>query len=287
MSENEIYHVVMGYEYSEMFQAYKQCLKEEQETYPEIHYYESFKSVSMPTVPINGIDKSMNKIDAYTYAQQDADNLQDYEGKGIFIHDATGHVTEFDTICTVDVEIPVREIVDKYGFNYDTEFRITEAIKRASDEQINKEISKKKNKHGIPYDKNAVYSFDRSKSFDMTTTCLDDDAIQLSTVTTPGELVTKYFIIDSDNGILPRWDDGFVSQEEAVKNLSKNPLIGSRQEIIAMTRRGNGDPLVTHEKAGYTQDTMRYRVAGPVTQIIITEDKDKTGFLFYGKVDLS
>lgn len=104
------------------------------------------------------------------------------------------------------------------------------------------------------------------------------------TVVTDGKRVTKYFILDNDRFTpkMPQWEDGYASQAEARKNLSEDMTIGSQQEIIAITRRENGDSLVTHKTIGYTTKTVEVEVDVVITVMEDSDTPDATGWMFIG-----
>lgn len=102
------------------------------------------------------------------------------------------------------------------------------------------------------------------------------------TVTTDGQRVTKYFIVNPDNETMPKWDDGFTSQAEARKNLSDKLPIGSTQEIIAITRRDTGAGLVNHQVTGYKNKTVEVEVEPRITVMVRNGKKQRTGWMFVG-----
>ena len=103
------------------------------------------------------------------------------------------------------------------------------------------------------------------------------------TVTTDGQRVTKYFIVNPDNETMPKWDDGFTSQAEARKNLNDKLPIGSTQEIIAITRRDTGAGLVNHQVTGYKNKTVEVEVEPRITVMVSNgKKKQRTGWMFVG-----
>lgn len=102
------------------------------------------------------------------------------------------------------------------------------------------------------------------------------------TVTTDGQRLTKYFIVNSDDDTMPKWDDGFASQAEARKNLNDKIPVGSSQEIIAITRRDTGEGLVNHQVTGYRNKTVEVEVE-PHVVVMVSDGKEKrTGWMFVG-----
>lgn len=102
------------------------------------------------------------------------------------------------------------------------------------------------------------------------------------TVTTDGQRVTKYFIVNPDSETMPKWDDGFASQAEARKNLNDNLPIGSSQEIIAITRRDTGAGLVNHQVTGYKNKTVEVEVEPRITVMVRNGKEQRTGWMFVG-----
>lgn len=102
------------------------------------------------------------------------------------------------------------------------------------------------------------------------------------TVTTDGQRLTKYFIVNSDYETMPKWDDGFASQAEARKNLNDKLPIGSSQEIIAITRRDTGEGLVNHQVTGYKNKTVEVEVNPHVTVMVSDGKEQRTGWMFVG-----
>lgn len=102
------------------------------------------------------------------------------------------------------------------------------------------------------------------------------------TVTTDGQRVTKYFIVNPDNETMPKWGDGFTSQAEARKNLNNKLPIGSSQEIIAITRRDTGAGLVNHQVTGYKNKTVEVEVEPRITVMVSNGKQKRTGWMFLG-----
>lgn len=74
----------------------------------------------------------------------------------------------------------------------------------------------------------------------------------VTTTATKGPTQTRYFVIDSRDGRIPSWNDGYVSQaaaRAAISDAGRNPSDRFASEltfnVIAMTRRASGEPLVT------------------------------------------
>lgn len=116
-------------------------------------------------------------------------------------------------------------------------------------------------------------------------------APKATTRATKGHTETRYFVIKAGEGSLPRWESGHPSQAEARAALPA-ALPASRgwdqsptasYEVIAMTRRVGGEPLVTHSLDAASGKTTRVRVRGQVSEVIepaqMTRQK---GWVFYG-----
>lgn len=105
--------------------------------------------------------------------------------------------------------------------------------------------------------------------------------------------VTRYFIIDPSSTQMPSWDDGFASQSDArshlPKELSRAGMFDDhpsdqQYEIIAITRREEGLPLVAHKvSSGRKPKTVEVEVTYGVEKIIERPQRTgRTGWFFYG-----
>lgn len=110
---------------------------------------------------------------------------------------------------------------------------------------------------------------------------------KVSTKATKGKVKTRYFIISIDSNRLPSWDEGYETQAQARAALPVTASYGSlihSWEIISISRRENGDPLVTHEVdlRGSNKNTL-YKVATVVERIVSqAKATGEYGWLFYG-----
>lgn len=97
---------------------------------------------------------------------------------------------------------------------------------------------------------------------------------------------TRFFILVDGDERMPKWDQGFASQAEARAALPKSLRRGStadNYEIISMTRRAQGDPLVSHLVRPKENKTVKVRVSGSVDRMVEKPKKTgRTGWYFYG-----
>lgn len=116
-------------------------------------------------------------------------------------------------------------------------------------------------------------------------------APKTTTRATKGRTETKYFVLPEGASNLPRWDSGYPTQAEARAALPMT-LPSSRGwdqspraafEVISMTRRVGGHPLVTHTLDAATGKTTRVKITGHVWRVTEPEQTtDQKGWLFYG-----
>lgn len=112
-----------------------------------------------------------------------------------------------------------------------------------------------------------------------------------STRATSGKVETRYFILREDQQTMPRWESGFASQAEARARLPKALSDSSRFprerfEVISMSRRVSGEPLVVHEVslAGRGK-TVPVRLKGRLMERTqVAKVTGRKGWLFYGWV---
>lgn len=114
---------------------------------------------------------------------------------------------------------------------------------------------------------------------------------KVTTRATKGKTETRYFVLPAGAREMPAWGTGHPSQAEARAALPAT-LPSSRgwdqqpraeYEVISMTRRVTGDPLVTHTLDATTGKTAAVKVSGHVRQVITpAKATGETGWLFYG-----
>lgn len=118
-------------------------------------------------------------------------------------------------------------------------------------------------------------------------------APKATTVATKGKTETRYFVMVEGETRMPAWENGHASQSEAraslpqqlpVDNWSKGTVVPvARYEIISMTRRATGVPLVTHELSAVGNKTVKVNVTVGVSKTVTpAEVTDEKGWLFYG-----
>lgn len=124
------------------------------------------------------------------------------------------------------------------------------------------------------------------------TVVAEERAQRVTTRATPGNVVTRYFILHEGlYGRMPSWESGYATQAEARAHLPKtlNDRTQMTQmrmdcEIISMSRRSSGEALVTHQVAvNTTSKTVPARISGQLSERI--EEAQETGvngWLFYG-----
>lgn len=113
-----------------------------------------------------------------------------------------------------------------------------------------------------------------------------------ATTATKGPAQTRYFIIATDLPQLPRWKDGYASQAEARKHLPttthrhawpQNVSATLRWEIVTMTRRASGEPLVTHTLGTKKSKTVPVTASVAVHKMLeAPKVTGRTGWLFCG-----
>lgn len=116
---------------------------------------------------------------------------------------------------------------------------------------------------------------------------------RVTTRATTGKTVTRYFILPADNRRqMPAWESGHPTQAAARAALpqdlsSQHVFNGSHTsaswQIIAMTRREDGSPLVTHEVDATAGKTVKATLTGRVQQVLSpSKATGERGWLFYG-----
>lgn len=109
-----------------------------------------------------------------------------------------------------------------------------------------------------------------------------------TTHVTPGRKETRYFVIEPHRIAMPRWESGYPTLAEARAALPATNPSGVRAvytcEVIAMTRRVTGEPLLQHHvgpKEG--PKTLPVSLTG-VVRLCLEKPRlsDRTGWLFYG-----
>lgn len=110
-----------------------------------------------------------------------------------------------------------------------------------------------------------------------------------STQATNGKVETRYFVLREGQREMPRWEYGLSSQAEARTYLPKTlthpaQFSSERYEIISMSRRVSGEPLVTHEVSlDGRGKTVPVRIKGELVECTEqAEETGRTGWLFYG-----
>lgn len=110
---------------------------------------------------------------------------------------------------------------------------------------------------------------------------------KVTTTTSKSKPVTKHFVVDPKSGRLPAWENGFDSQAQA-RTAMVDALAVPRNgeylvsfEVISMTRRADGSPLVS-ATAVPTKVRVRGRVATGTLVSPAVSGVDHAGWLIYG-----
>lgn len=114
---------------------------------------------------------------------------------------------------------------------------------------------------------------------------------KVATRATKGKTETRYFVLPEGAASMPTWDSGFPSQAEARAALptslpssrgwDQNPK--ATYEVISMTRRVGGEPLVTHVLDAASAKTTLVKVCGSICEVIDPEQVTREkGWLLYG-----
>lgn len=113
-----------------------------------------------------------------------------------------------------------------------------------------------------------------------------------TTVATKGKTETRYFVMVEGETRMPAWENGHISQAEAraslpqelpVDNYRRATTPVARYEIISMTRRVTGEPLVTHELSAVGAKTVKVNVTVVVWKTVTpAKVTDEKGWMFYG-----
>ncbi len=118
-------------------------------------------------------------------------------------------------------------------------------------------------------------------------------APKATTVATKGKTETRYFVMVEGETRMPAWENGHASQSEARASLPQELPVDSwsngtvvpvaRYEIISMTRRATGVPLVPHELSAVGNKTVKVNVTVGVTKTVTpAKATDEKGWMFYG-----
>lgn len=167
-------------------------------------------------------------------------------------------------------------------------------LKRAAQETIDATVRKAK-RTGNP----AKVTF-QNHLRGVTRECTLDSAIRVSqpqvaevlsarytTRATEGKAETRYFILkrgDVSGQQMPKWEDGHATQAKARAALPKTSITGAEQyEIIGMTRRVGGAPLVEHAAVPSKSSKVSLCVDVNLERVITPAHAgERTGWLFYG-----
>lgn len=110
-----------------------------------------------------------------------------------------------------------------------------------------------------------------------------------TTKATSGKTVTKYFILPVGRNFIPDWSKGYPTQAAAraalpTGNADSVQGVVQSWEIISMSRREDGSPLVTHEvDLRGSRKSTTYKASVNVHRIVTpAKPSGRTGWLFYG-----
>lgn len=217
-----------------------------------------------------------NKI--YPLINGDYDRIDKGESQGLFVHKKEWKHHGYTDKVEINVSIHTSEIKEsQYGTLADN---VESAVLAKANEKITKMLNQKSNPLKVKHSGKQLKG--EFSTYGIKIECDKEVQPIANTITTEGERETRYFISKVGNDYMQPWDKGYKSQAEARKNLPKSLTSHDEYEIYAITRRANGAGLVSHTSGGLKSTTIKCTVRGKATVYELDEDKNQTGWLFYG-----
>lgn len=270
--------VMWRYSYNEMRKAFDDAVEQATFEYGHGIYNGSINTTYLCGMSPHGSSRPVGYDEAYDLIKNEYDNINKGESYGIFVYKKEWNYRESLDNVEIEVSLHTSEIEQLDYCSLEDAMKVV--AKKKANEKLSKMLSKKSNPLGVEYrGKQLVGTF---SGFGTTVECNKKIESSAHTATTEGARETRYFIAKVGSAVVQPWENGYTTQAQARKNLPKTMNSNDKYEIYGVTRRASGEGLVSHESTGLKPTTIKCTVRGRVDLHELYENKNETGWMFYG-----
>lgn len=270
--------VAWGYSYNEMRTAFDNAVAEATYEYGHDLYNGSINTTYLCGMSPSGSSRPVSYDKAYDLIKNEYDYINKGETYGIFVYKREWNYRGKLDDVEIEVSLHTSEIEQADYLSLEDAIKI--AAKKKANEKLSKMLNKKSNPFSVEHrGKQLIGKF---SDFGTKVECNKKIQSSVNTVTTEGARETRYFIAKVGSDVLQPWENGYATQAQARKNLPKSMKNGDKYEIYGVTRRASGEGLVSHESTGLKPTTIKCTVRGRVDLHELYENKNETGWMFYG-----